>query len=96
MPVASNAQAGPLSHLRVLDLTQFLSGPFATQILGDLGAEIIKIEAPEGDMTRRLPPHFVAGDSAYFLSVNRNKKSLAVDMKTSAGQKLVRDRKSVV
>jgi len=91
MPVASNAQAGPLSHLRVLDLTQFLSGPFATQILGDLGAEIIKIEAPEGDMTRRLPPHFVAGDSAYFLSVNRNKKSLAVDMKTSAGQKLVRD-----
>ena len=60
---------GPLSHLRILDLTQFLSGPFGTQILGDLGAEVIKIEAPAGDMTRRLPPHFVADDSAYYLSI---------------------------
>lgn len=82
---------GPLSHLRVLDLTQFLSGPFGTQILGDLGAEVIKVEAPGGDMTRHLPPHFVAGDSAYYLSINRNKKSLAVDMKSPRGLALVRE-----
>ncbi|MFG1266093.1 CaiB/BaiF CoA transferase family protein [Xanthobacter aminoxidans] len=83
--------AGPLRHLRVLDLTQFLSGPYATQILGDLGAEVIKVEAPEGDMTRRLPPNFVGEDSAYYLSVNRNKKSLAVDLKSDAGRALVCD-----
>ncbi|MDU0340531.1 CaiB/BaiF CoA transferase family protein [Bosea rubneri] len=82
---------GPLRHLRVLDLTQFLSGPYATQILGDLGADIIKVETPDGDMTRVLPPHFVGPDSAYYLSVNRNKRSLAVDMKTQEGRDLVRD-----
>lgn len=82
---------GPLAHLRVLDLTQFLSGPYATQILGDLGAEIIKVESPEGEMTRRLPPHFVGTQSAYYLSVNRNKRSLAVDMKNEAGRALIRD-----
>lgn len=82
---------GPLRHLKVLDLTQFLSGPYATQILGDLGAEVIKVEAPEGDMTRRLPPYFVGEDSAYYLSVNRNKESLAVDLKSEAGRALVRD-----
>lgn len=91
MASASTSQNGPLSHLRVLDLTQFLSGPFGTQILADLGAEVIKVEPPEGDMTRRLPPHFVDGESAYYLSVNRNKKSLAVNMKTPEGQQLVRD-----
>lgn len=84
-------RSGPLSHLRVLDLTQFLSGPYATQILGDLGAEIIKIEAPDGDMTRRLPPHFVGADSAYYLSVNRSKRSMVVDMKTEPGRALVRE-----
>lgn len=84
-------RTGPLSHLRVLDLTQFLSGPYATQILGDLGADVIKVEAPEGDMTRLLPPHFVGGQSAYYLSINRNKRSLAVDMKNEAGRLLVRE-----
>jgi CoA:oxalate CoA-transferase len=83
--------SGPLSHLRVLDLTQFLSGPYATQILGDLGAEIIKVEPPDGDMTRGLPPHFVGTQSAYYLSVNRNKRSLAIDMKNESGRALVRD-----
>ena len=90
MTLTSRTRSGPLAHLRVLDLTQFLSGPFGTQILGDLGAEVIKIEAPEGDMTRRLPPHFIAGDSAYYLSINRNKKSMAIDMKTAEGKALVR------
>src|SRR5664280_2717118 len=79
----------PLSHLRVLDLTQFLSGPYATQILGDLGADVIKIEMPTGDMTRDLPPYFVGPESAYFLSTNRNKRSVAIDLKMSKGQKLV-------
>lgn len=82
---------GPLSHLRVLDLTQFLSGPYATQILGDLGAEVIKVEAPDGEMTRKLPPHFIGKESVYYLSVNRNKHSLAIDMKNEAGRALVRE-----
>jgi CoA:oxalate CoA-transferase len=81
----------PLSHLRVLDLTQFLSGPYATQILGDLGADVIKVESIEGDITRALPPHFVGEDSAYFLSVNRNKRSIGVNLKTPEGQALVRE-----
>ncbi len=84
-------RGGPLSRLRVLDLTQFLSGPYATQILGDLGAEVIKVESPDGDMTRRLPPYFVGSESAYYLSVNRNKRSLVIDMKSDSGRELVRD-----
>ena len=80
----------PLDGVRVLDLTQFLAGPFATQILGDLGAEVIKLEAPSGDWSRGLPPHFVGPDSAYYLSVNRNKKSVAADMKTAGGLALVK------
>lgn len=76
---------GMLSHVRVLDLTLFLSGPFGTQILGDLGAEVIKIEPKGGDMTRQLPPNFIAGDSAYYHSINRNKKSVGLNYKTPAG-----------
>jgi crotonobetainyl-CoA:carnitine CoA-transferase CaiB-like acyl-CoA transferase len=83
--------SSPLSHLRVLDLTQFLSGPYATQILADLGAVVIKVESPEGDSTRALPPHFVGTESAYYLSVNRNKRSLTIDMKNETGRALVRD-----
>ena len=82
---------GPLSQLRVLDFTQFLSGPYATQILGDLGADVIKVESVEGDMTRRLPPHFVGTESAYYLSVNRSKRSLAIDLKSESGRALARD-----
>ncbi len=80
----------PLDGVRVLDLTQFLAGPFATQILGDLGAEVIKVEAPSGDWSRSLPPHFVGPDSAYYLSVNRNKKSVVADMKSADGLALVK------
>ena len=82
---------GPLSHLRVLDFTQFLSGPYATQILGDLGADVIKVESVEGDMTRRLPPHFVGSESAYYLSVNRSKRSVAIDLKSESGRALAHD-----
>ena len=82
--------AKPLQGIRVLDLTQFLSGPFCTQMLGDLGAEVIKVESPAGDMTRQLPPYFVGKDSAYFISVNRNKKSLVLDLKTKKGVELLK------
>jgi len=88
---ASSGAAKPLAGYRMLDLTTFLSGPFCTQILADLGAEVIKIEAPSGDSSRHIPPHFVDGDSAYYLGINRNKKSLAVDMKQPEGLQLVKD-----
>jgi CoA:oxalate CoA-transferase len=81
---------GALSHVKVLDITTFLSGPYATQVLGDLGADVIKIEQISGDDTRRLPPNFIAGDSAYYHSINRNKKSVAVNMRDKAGQDIVR------
>jgi len=80
-----------LSGIRVLDFTTFLSGPFATQTLGDLGAEVIKIETLEGDGTRHIPPHFVGSDSMYYMSTNRNKKSIAVDLKSEDGKKIVHE-----
>lgn len=82
--------AGPLQGIRVVDLTRVLAGPFATQSLGDLGAEILKIEPPGGgDETRRFPP-FIAGESHYFLGINRNKKSLVIDLSQEAGADILR------
>ena len=89
---------GPLHGVRVLDLTRILAGPFCTQMLGDLGAEVIKIERPgKGDDTRKFAPPFLldeqgapTSESAYFLSANRNKKSVVVDLTKPAGQKLIR------
>src|SRR5690348_13500876 len=84
---------GALSHVRVLDLSRVLAGPWASQMLGDLGAEILKIEHPvRGDDTRGWGPPYATGpdgspvESAYFLCANRNKKSVAIDMATSQGQ----------
>lgn len=95
----SNAQADcarPLEGVRVLDLTRILAGPFATMILGDLGAEVIKVERPgSGDETRTWGPPFVGTQSVYFLSVNRNKKSIAVDLKHPEGAKVIRELASV-
>jgi len=71
----------PLSGVRVLDLTQALAGPFATMILADMGAEVIKIESPSGDLTRTTPPHIVQGTSLYFLTNNRNKRGMVLDLK---------------
>ena len=85
-------QAGPLEGIEVLDFTHVLAGPHATMILGDLGAEIIKIEVPgKGDSTRLSGPPFQAGESAYFFIVNRNKKSVCVDLKKKEGVELMRD-----
>jgi len=80
---------GPLAGVTVLDLTQFLAGPYASQILGDLGARVIKIEPPAGDMTRGMPPYFFKGESAYFLGVNRNKESVVLDLKLEPGRALL-------
>jgi crotonobetainyl-CoA:carnitine CoA-transferase CaiB-like acyl-CoA transferase len=85
-----NGWAGPLHGLRVVDLTRVLAGPFCTQSLGDLGAEVLKIEPPDrGDETRHFPP-FVAGESHYFLGINRNKKSLVIDLQQPAGAEILR------
>ncbi|HEY0105538.1 MAG TPA: CaiB/BaiF CoA-transferase family protein [Rhizomicrobium sp.] len=88
---------GALSHIRVLDLSRVLAAPWATQVLGDLGAEVIKIEKPgEGDETRRFGPPFLTnpdgapGDATYFLTANRNKKSVTVDMSRPEGQALIK------
>ena len=83
--------APPLDGVRILDLTRVLAGPFATQRLGDMGADIIKIEVPgEGDPTRAWGPPFRNGVGAYFFSVNRNKRSVTVDLKSDAGREIVR------
>ena len=84
------SRPGPLSGIQVLDLTQFLAGPFSTQILADLGANVMKLEAPSGDWSRTLPPHFVGSESCYYLSINRNKKGIVIDMKTPEGLDLVK------
>lgn len=82
---------GPLAHIRVLDLTQTLAGPLATTILGDLGANVIKVERPGfGDQTRHFAP-FKNGESHYFLSVNRNKKSIELDLKSDIGKQALRN-----
>jgi crotonobetainyl-CoA:carnitine CoA-transferase CaiB-like acyl-CoA transferase len=82
--------AGPLDGLTVLDLTRVLSGPYCTMLLADMGARIIKIEQPgRGDETRAWGPPFVAGESAYFLSINRNKESVTLDFKQPAARALL-------
>ena len=84
----------PLTGIRILDFSRVLAGPFATMLLADMGAEVLKIESLQGDDTRQWgPPWYGAGDdrqSAYFLSVNRNKRSLALNLKTAEGQAIAR------
>jgi len=82
----------PLSGYRVLDLSRILAGPYCTMIRGDQGADVIKVERPgTGDDTRTWGPPFAGGESAYYLSCNRNKRSITVDLKNPAGAELVRE-----
>ncbi len=94
----SPARQGPLSHVRVLDLSRIMAGPWATQILADLGADVIKVERPgAGDDTRSWGPPFLKDrdgtptrDAGYYLSVNRGKRSITLDIATESGQEVVR------
>jgi crotonobetainyl-CoA:carnitine CoA-transferase CaiB-like acyl-CoA transferase len=93
---APSARPGPLAGIRVVDLSTVLAGPYCTMLLADLGADVIKVEPPEGDATRGWGPPWV-GDAtagtrtaAYFLSVNRNKRSLRLDLRTEAGREVLR------
>ena len=81
----------PLQNIRVLDLSRVLAGPYCTMVLGDLGAEVIKVEPPEGDETRGWGPPFAGGESAYYLCVNRNKRGMVVNLKTEDGRNILRE-----
>ncbi|MFZ5880504.1 MAG: CaiB/BaiF CoA transferase family protein [Chloroflexota bacterium] len=78
-----------LQGIRVLDLSRVLAGPYCTMVLGDLGAQVIKVEPPGGDETRGWGPPFAGGESAYYLCVNRNKRGMTVNLKTEAGRGIV-------
>ena len=80
-----------LKDIKVLDLSRILAGPFGTQILADLGAEVWKVESPWGDDTRSWGPPFVGDESAYYLSANRGKKSIIVNLREERGQKIIKD-----
>jgi len=85
----SEQTPGPLDGIRVLDFTHVLSGPFGSTLLGDLGADIIKVESPYGDITRKSGPPFQEGESAYFFCVNRNKRSIALDLKKPEAKEII-------
>ena len=81
---------GPLDNIVVLDLSRILAGPFSTQILSDLGATVWKVESPWGDDTRKWGPPFIEGESAYYLSANRGKKSMIVNLRDERGQAIIK------
>ena len=78
-----------LDGVRVLDISRVLSGPYCSMVLGDLGAEIIKVEPPEGDETRTWPPFYPNGESGYYLALNRNKKGIVLDLKNPQGKEIL-------
>jgi formyl-CoA transferase len=87
----NKALPGPLDGIRVLDLTRVVAGPYCAMFLGDLGAEVVKVEQPGfGDDTRGWGPPFTGGESAYYLCINRNKKSITLDLKSTEGVELLR------
>lgn len=85
----------PLSGLFVADFSRVLAGPYCTMLLADAGARVVKVEEPgRGDETRRWGPPFVAGESAYFLALNRNKESMTLNLKSRDGRAIARARTS--
>src|ERR1041384_2031325 len=96
MPLTRPDATGPLSGIRVIDCSTVLAGPFCTMLLGDLGADVVKVEPPEGDATRGWGPPWVGSaedgtrTAAYFLAVNRNKRSLRLDLSTDDGREVLR------
>src|SRR2546428_11692731 len=87
------ARTGPIRDVRIVDLTQALAGPFCTMLLADLGADVVKIEPPQGDMTRSMPPHPVDREGCdyggYFASINRNKRSVVLDLRDAGDRDIV-------
>ncbi|TEA78758.1 CaiB/BaiF CoA transferase family protein [Allopusillimonas ginsengisoli] len=79
----------PLAGIRIIDCTHAMAGPYATSLMGDLGAEVIKVEAPGGDFLRKMDQKFAPGESIYFHSINRSKRSIAIDLKRSAGHQVL-------
>lgn len=77
---------GPLEGIKIIDMTSVLMGPYATQMLGDMGADVIKVEAPDGDVTRQIAPSRNPGMGAIYLNANRNKRSICLDLKQEAGR----------
>jgi len=88
----TDLNTGPLAGIRVLDLTRVVAGPYCSMFLGDLGAEVVKVEQPEaGDDTRGWGPPFAGGESAYYLCINRNKQSLTLDLKSNRAVEVLRE-----
>jgi crotonobetainyl-CoA:carnitine CoA-transferase CaiB-like acyl-CoA transferase len=85
-PVPAHPLAGALDGLKVIDFSQMAAGPLCTMLLGDMGADVVKVEPPDGDAGRRLGPPFVKGESTLFMSLNRNKRSIVLDLKTEQGR----------
>ena len=85
------SEPGVLNNILVIDLTRVLAGPFCTMLLGDMGADVIKVEQPgRGDDTRSWGPPFVGDESAYFLGANRNKRGITLNLKHPSGQKVLK------
>ena len=84
--MSSEAAPGAMTGLRVIDLTRVLGGPYCTQILADHGADVIKVEPPAGDEVRDWGPPFHDEDAAYFVGINRNKRSIGLDLASEGGR----------
>ena len=91
MGMDKGESTGPLKGIRIIDLSMMLAGPTGSMLMGDLGAEIIKVEPIPGDDTRTTPPYFYGENSAYFWSINRNKKSVSLDLKSPEGRQVLYD-----
>ena len=83
--------SGPLSGIRIIEVGHMLAGPYCGLLLADMGAEVIKIEPPEGDIARTVSPHFIGPHNAYFASLNRNKKSVVIDLASDIGRTLLKE-----